>query len=548
MKTEYKVVAVSITFGLLLWIFDAALDALLFYDGTFWGLLIFDVPRHELYIRSLVLGCFVIFGLLISAVMAKRERAEEELRIHADIINSASNAIATTDIDGKMTSYNPIFLKMWGFAEADKILGRPFSEFWMVSDQLDEIMRALLEQGNWTGEIKAKKKDGSLFDVQVSAATVYNQAGQPIRLMSSSVDITERRRTEEKIQQQNEFLNNIIESLADPFYVINAQDYTIQIANSAARNLGVAETATCYALTHHQTTPCDGLEHPCPLAIVQETKEPVVVEHKHFDKAGNPIYMEIHGYPIFNSDGDVVQLIEYLSDITERKQAEEDIKQLYKQTQQDAETKATLLQEVNHRVKNNLAGIVGMLYVTQRYVGQAKAQNDCSSIIEDLIPRIEGLATVHNMLSASKWSPLPLNDLAARIIDTVLQSLPLDKHILVDITPTTSVRVWPKQANSLTMVINELTTNTVKYALAGRPTARVTVRVAMEGETILFEFQDNGPGFPEEVLRLERHNMGLYLIQKLVRSDLRGELTLHNQPGAITTIRFPATVKSGTKD
>jgi two-component sensor histidine kinase len=211
--------------------------------------------------------------------------------------------------------------------------------------------------------------------------------------------------------------------------------------------------------------------------------------------------------------------------------------QLYERAQQDAQTKATLLQEVNHRVKNNLTAIIGLLYAERRRGGMEN-QPAYQSLLDDLTNRVQGLARVHDMLSATEWAPLPLDQLTRQIIHAALQMLPRDRRISVDVPPS-PVRVTPKQANSLALVINELTTNTVKYALLERPKAYIGVRVALEeDDTILLEFRDDGPGYPEEVLRLERPRVGLYLIQTMVRDDLRGELALRNDRGAVTTIRF----------
>ena len=212
---------------------------------------------------------------------------------------------------------------------------------------------------------------------------------------------------------------------------------------------------------------------------------------------------------------------------------------LLEQARQDAETKAVLLKEVNHRVKNNLAAIVGMLYIERRHIG-IEAQATYQSIMKDLINRIEGLATAHHLLSAFEWAPVPLSQLAEQVVASALQALPPDKYIRVDI-PQSSRHVSPKQANGLAMVINELATNTIKHALAGRKTAQINIRIAEEAnKDILFEFQDDGPGFSERALCLEYQNIGMYLIQNIVRKDLRGEVGLKNTPGATVSIRFPA--------
>jgi len=210
---------------------------------------------------------------------------------------------------------------------------------------------------------------------------------------------------------------------------------------------------------------------------------------------------------------------------------------LYKQARQDAETKATLLQEVNHRVKNNLTAIIGLLYAERRRSGM-EDQPTYQSLMDDLTSRVQGLARVHDMLSAVEWAPLPLDKLTRQITRASLQMLPRDKHISVDVTPS-PVRVTPQQANDLALVINELATNTVKYALAERPKAHISVRIALKDEdTVLFEFRDDGPGYPEDVLQLEHFSVGLYLIQTMVRDGLGGELALRNDRGAVTTIRF----------
>jgi PAS domain S-box-containing protein len=211
---------------------------------------------------------------------------------------------------------------------------------------------------------------------------------------------------------------------------------------------------------------------------------------------------------------------------------------LYEQARQDAETRTVLLREVNHRVKNNLTAIIGLLYAERRRAGM-EDQSAYQSIMQDLINRVQGLATVHSLLSTSGWTPLLLSDLTTQVIRSSLQMLPRDKGVSVEVTPS-PVRVTPDQAHDLALVINELATNTVKHALRERDIAHITVRIALEDDTVRFEFRDDGPGYPEEVLQLERQNVGLDLIQNMVRKGLRGELSLHNDHGAVAVIQFKA--------
>jgi signal transduction histidine kinase len=142
--------------------------------------------------------------------------------------------------------------------------------------------------------------------------------------------------------RHGKFLETVLESLTHPFYVIDTNDYAILMANSAARLGDMGEAITCHALTHKQNKPCNMKDHPCPLEMVKKTRKPVSVEHIHYDRDGNARNVEVHGFPIFDDDGNVVQMIEYCLDITDRKKAEEALQ---------FETKANerLLKEIERR-------------------------------------------------------------------------------------------------------------------------------------------------------------------------------------------------------
>ncbi len=210
---------------------------------------------------------------------------------------------------------------------------------------------------------------------------------------------------------------------------------------------------------------------------------------------------------------------------------------LLEQTRQDAETRALLLREVNHRVKNNLDAIIGLLYIERRFA-PPEALPAYQPIMEDLTRRITGLAQVHQMLSEAEWTPLSLSELAERIIQTTAQSWVKDLKIKLDVE-SSPVRIQPDQAQHLALILSELATNTLKYAVADRETVNVAVRISQEGDTIQLVYQNDGPGYPEDVLNLERHNAGLDIIKRSVEKNLRGELILRNDNGAVTIIRFP---------
>jgi PAS domain S-box-containing protein len=131
-------------------------------------------------------------------------------------------------------------------------------------------------------------------------------------------------RVEEKLKEQVDFLERTLESFVHPFYVIDVADYHVKLANSAALQHGRSTTmSTCYRIHHGSDKPCQEPHHTCPLEEVVQSKKAVVVEHIHLDDEGNPLSVEVHAYPILDRNGNVVSMIEYCIDITERKKREE---------------------------------------------------------------------------------------------------------------------------------------------------------------------------------------------------------------------------------
>ncbi|MFQ5434113.1 MAG: GAF domain-containing protein, partial [Anaerolineae bacterium] len=209
---------------------------------------------------------------------------------------------------------------------------------------------------------------------------------------------------------------------------------------------------------------------------------------------------------------------------------------LYEQAAQDARTKSLLLEEVNHRVKNNLAAIIGLLYAEQRQLVKEN-RPELKNVLQEMITRIQGLATVHRMLSASEWSPLALGDLVMQVIRSVVATSQHGRLAEIRVSPS-QTRVVAAQANSLALVINVLTTNSLKYALPAVNPLVIEVTITENESATELTYQDNGPGFPEDVITSGQVNVGLYLVKTLVQEDLMGSATLANEKGAVITIRF----------
>ena len=337
----------------------------------------------------------------------------------------------------------------------------------------------------------------------------------------------------EELRRKETDLRSTFTSLvnfSDALIVLD-HNHTMQFLNPAAESLLRVRTA-------------DILGTPFPYPVVQHTPTDIEIE----TDGRAPVIAEMRVVDT-EWEGQTALLVS-LRDITERKQLEleqqrllAEAERLYTQAEDDATTKTILLKEVNHRVKNNLSAIIGMLYAEKRH-GDANREPRFQDAVQELINRIQGLATVHSLLSQSEWSPLVLRDLAQELIQGALQGLPAHKRVSVDISPS-PIRVTPVQASNLAMVINEIATNTAKYALQHQDHCHLAVTITPHPDSpaIDLEFRDDGPGYPEDVLSLERFSTGIYLIQNVVHNDLRGILHLHNDPGAVTMIQFDLTAQ-----
>jgi diguanylate cyclase (GGDEF)-like protein/PAS domain S-box-containing protein len=133
--------------------------------------------------------------------VTERKWAEQELRIKDSAIASSINGIAISDLQGNLTYVNPSFLEMWGYDDEKEVLGRSALQFWQQTEEAAETMRSVQEEGGWIGELVGLRKDGEIFDVQLSASVVVDDEGRPLCMMGSFVDITERKRAEETIKQ-----------------------------------------------------------------------------------------------------------------------------------------------------------------------------------------------------------------------------------------------------------------------------------------------------------------------------------------------------------
>jgi two-component sensor histidine kinase len=139
------------------------------------------------------------------------------------------------------------------------------------------------------------------------------------------------------------------------------------------------------------------------------------------------------------------------------------------------------------------------------------------------------------MLSDSSWAPVRVDKLAEKIIGAALSADSSGRAARTTIMPS-PVEVSPRQAGSLALILNELTTNSIKHGGVPEQPLALSVEVSTDGEFITLCFCDNGPGFPADVIAGMRGNIGQQLIRQLVTESLRGRIDFANDPGAVVRL------------
>ena len=496
-------------------------------------------------------------------------------------------------------------------------------------------------------------------------ATVRVGNGEEIGELSGALNLMTSRLMDmiHSLEQRNEFVNNVLNSMTHPFYVIDANDYTIQLANPAAHFRAEAGKMTCYALTHNSGQPCSEDEHPCVIQEIKRTGKAVAVEHVHNGENGERRIYEVHGYPVYDKEGNIVQVIEYNIDITERRKAEEKLQlseqknriitsaakdaiimvdgnnrvlfwnpaaekifgykenemmgrelheilspesyrehytkgmETFRDTgtggavgqtmeitakrkdgaefpialslsafQMDGrwhavgivrditqsklaeksilaslEEKEVLLQEIHHRVKNNLQVISSLLDLQLEYVKDRAPQE----VFNEIKNRIKSMALVHEKLYLSKdLSKVNFHDYIATLIDNLYRSYSVDPAKIRLRLEVEEVSLGIDTAIPCGLIVNELITNALKYAFPEEREGEVLVMLRRTGEDVRGEdeyeltVKDDGVGIPQEVDLKDTKTLGISLVTTLVEHQFRGSIDLIREGGTKFCIRF----------
>ena len=247
--------------------------------------------------------------------------------------------------------------------------------------------------------------------------------------------------------------------------------------------------------------------------------------------------------PVMDDSGSLLHYVGVSRDITERKLAEEAL------ARQLAE-KETLLREVHHRVKNNIASIGSLLSLQ----AASAVGEEARTTLEAALARVQSMGVLYDrLLLSGEYQGIGMKDYMEGLIDSILEIIPKDPAITLD-TRIDDFTLDPKKAVSVGIILNELLTNALKYAFVGRQRGRILVSLTKQAQQAELVVQDDGIGLPAAIDRAAHDPLhaprpvqqsasgsgsgfGLTLVSMLAE-QLGGSLAMESGAGTTSTLKF----------
>jgi PAS domain S-box-containing protein len=461
---------------------------------------------------------------------------------------------ATVNSEG-MLLYCNHRLASWLKSPLEKVIGSDLEKYILHQDK--SIFQFLLQQaqgGVGKGELSLLASDGMEIPVQLSISTLTMNdvtincvivtdlteqkrnkqilAARTAELAQANTqlqnELLERQRVEQELRQSEAKLQAILDNAPAAIYLKDLQHRHLMV-NRYFLDVFQFTSEQCIGKTNAEFFPQN---------IAQEAE----AHDQEVLHAGKPCRYEeeillgdgIHTYysvkfPLFDASGKPYALCGISTDISDRKQAEEQIKASLKE-------KEVLLKEIHHRVKNNLQIVSSLLQMQSRRTKNQQA----SLVLQDSQNRIASIALIHEKLYRSE--DLANIDFAQYIPDLITHLF--ESYNVRSDTVTLSIKVEQilleiETAIPCGLIINELVSNSLKYAFPGQRKGEIQVQFNPHtDDTIILIVRDNGIGIPEEFDLKTTQSLGLTLVQALVE-QLEGMIELDRSRGTEVRIIFP---------
>lgn len=464
-----------------------------------------------------------------------RTQAEQALELQSLITKNMIEGVALVRaIDGIFVYTNPKFEKMFGY-EPGELYGKYVSIVNYESQSGDaeevacQIRQSLAEQGKASYEVQNVRKDGTPFWCKAHTST-FEHPEHGLVYVAVHEDITEHKQAEQA-QREIERRFRAIFNQTFQFVGLLKPDGTLLEANQTILEFGGIQLADIVNRPFWEArwwTTSEATQTQLKAAIAQAAAGEFVRYEATVRGAGETVAtIDFSLKPLKDETGAVVLLIPEGRDISDRKQAE--------QVKASLEEKEVLLQEIHHRVKNNLQIISSLLSLQSKYIKDSATLE----IFKESQERVRSMALIHEKLYQSE-------DLARIDFAEYIQSLTanLFRSYAVKGQPIAlKLEVSPVSLNVDTaipcgLIINELVTNSLKHAFPAAQTGEILVRFDADADhSFTLIISDNGIGLPQGLDLKTIRSLGLQLVFNLTK-QLKGAIQISHEQGVLFKIKF----------
>ena len=188
--------------------------------------------------------------------------------------------------------------------------------------------------------------------------------------------------------------------------------------------------------------------------------------------------------------------------------------------------KSALIQEMHHRVKNNLQQVASLLRLQMHYAGERSVEQ----VLTESLNRILAIASVHELLAREDLDIVSVKKIAESIVAATAQSiLAPGKHIRMEIEGM-DILLPSAQATSLALILNELVQNAVEHGFGpGSDDGRILISLAEDEHYVRLHVSNDGTPLLDDFDIKKTNSLGLQIVDSLVRGDLNGKFTLTNE-------------------
>jgi len=197
--------------------------------------------------------------------------------------------------------------------------------------------------------------------------------------------------------------------------------------------------------------------------------------------------------------------------------------------------RSAIVQEMHHRVKNNLQTIASLLRLQMQYSKLKSAEH----VLQESINRILSIAAVHEILSKEEMDLVSIRTVAENILKETHVALVLPgRHVETSLNGP-DILLPPSKATSVALILNELIQNAVEHGFKEIEKGEITVTLKEEEREIKLVVTNDGTPLPKDFDLRKNRNLGLQIVENLAREDLHGTFSIECNGQIVATVTFP---------